>query len=50
MRDISISRSGFYSKKFGLLNIEKMEGIRLDYFPILIGLNYEPDENNTNGL
>ncbi|MCL6260926.1 endonuclease/exonuclease/phosphatase family protein [Aquiflexum sp. TKW24L] len=40
----------FYSKEFGLLNLEKLESIGSDHFPILIGLNYEPDEDNTEGL
>lgn len=40
----------FYSKEFGLINLEKLEDIGSDHFPILIGLNYEPDEDNTEGL
>jgi endonuclease/exonuclease/phosphatase (EEP) superfamily protein YafD len=40
----------FYSKEFGLLNLEKLESIGSDHFPILIGLNYEPGEDNTEGL
>ncbi|WP_194774574.1 endonuclease/exonuclease/phosphatase family protein [Pararhodonellum marinum] len=40
----------FYSKEFGLLNLEKLEDIGSDHFPILIALNYEPDEDNTEGL
>ncbi|WP_373520833.1 endonuclease/exonuclease/phosphatase family protein [Aquiflexum sp.] len=40
----------FYSKEFGLLTLEKLEDIGSDHYPILIGLNYEPDEDNTEGL
>ncbi|MEB2778636.1 endonuclease/exonuclease/phosphatase family protein [Algoriphagus sp. D3-2-R+10] len=40
----------FYSKEFGLISIEKLESIGSDHFPIFIGLNYEPDEDNTDGL
>lgn len=40
----------FYSKEFGLLTLEKLEGIGSDHFPILVGLNYEPDGDNTEGL
>lgn len=40
----------FYSKEFGLLTLEKLEEIGSDHFPLLIGLNYEPDEDNAEGL
>jgi endonuclease/exonuclease/phosphatase (EEP) superfamily protein YafD len=40
----------FYSKEFGLLNLEKLASIGSDHYPILVGLNYEPDEDNTEGL
>ncbi len=40
----------FYSKEFGLLSLKKLEDIGSDHFPLLIGLNYEPDTNNTEGL
>lgn len=40
----------FYSKEFGLLTLEKLEDIGSDHYPILIGLNFEPDEDNTEDL
>lgn len=40
----------FYSGEFGLLTLRKLEDIGSDHFPLLIGLNYEPDEDNTKGL
>ncbi len=40
----------FYSKEFGLLTLKKLEDIGSDHFPLLIGLNYEPDGDNTEGL
>ena len=40
----------FYSGEFGLLTLRKLEDIGSDHFPLLIGLNYEPDEDNTEGL
>jgi endonuclease/exonuclease/phosphatase (EEP) superfamily protein YafD len=40
----------FYSKEFGLLTLQKLEGIGSDHFPLLIGLNFEPDGDNTEGL
>lgn len=40
----------FYSREFGLLTLKKLEDIGSDHFPLLIGLNYEPDEDNTEGL
>lgn len=40
----------FYSGEFGLLTLKKLEDIGSDHFPLLIGLNYEPDNNNTEGL
>lgn len=40
----------FYSKEFGLLSLKKLDDIGSDHFPLLIGLNYEPDEDNTEGL
>ncbi len=40
----------FYSREFGLISLKKLEDIRSDHFPLLIGLNYEPDDDNTNGL
>jgi endonuclease/exonuclease/phosphatase (EEP) superfamily protein YafD len=40
----------FYSREFGLLTLRKLEAIGSDHFPILVGLNYEPDDDNTEGL
>ena len=40
----------FYTKEFGLLYLEKLEDIGSDHFPLLVGLNYEPDGTNTEGL
>lgn len=40
----------FYSREFGLLTLKKLEDIGSDHFPLLIGLNYEPDGDNTEGL
>ena len=40
----------FYSRDFGLFILEKLEEIGSDHFPLLIGLNYEPDEDNTEPL
>lgn len=40
----------FYSKEFGLLALKKLEDIGSDHFPLLIELNYEPDNDNTEGL
>ena len=40
----------FYSREFGLLTLKKLEDIGSDHFPLLIDLNYEPDEDNTEGL
>jgi endonuclease/exonuclease/phosphatase (EEP) superfamily protein YafD len=40
----------FYSKEFGLITLEKLESIGSDHFPLLIILNYEPDDDNTDGL
>jgi len=40
----------FYSKEFGLITLKKLEDIGSDHFPLLIGLNYEPDDDNTEGL
>jgi endonuclease/exonuclease/phosphatase (EEP) superfamily protein YafD len=40
----------FYSKEFGLLTLEKLEDIGSDHYPILIGLNYESDDDNTEEL
>jgi endonuclease/exonuclease/phosphatase (EEP) superfamily protein YafD len=40
----------FYSGDFGLLNLKKLEDIGSDHFPLLIGLNYEPGDDNTEGL
>jgi len=40
----------FYSREFGLVNLKKLEDIGSDHFPLLIGLNYEPDDDNTEGL
>ncbi len=39
----------FYSKDFGLIKIEKLEAIGSDHFPLLISLNYEPDNDNIEG-
>jgi endonuclease/exonuclease/phosphatase (EEP) superfamily protein YafD len=40
----------FYSGEFGLLTLQKLEGIGSDHFPLLIGLSYEPDNDNTDGI
>lgn len=40
----------FYSKEFGLITIEKLEEIGSDHYPLLIGLSYEPQEDNTEDL
>ncbi len=40
----------FYSTDFGLLTLKKLEDIGSDHFPLLIGLNYEPDTDNSKGL
>lgn len=40
----------FYSKEFGLISLKKLEDIGSDHFPLLIGLNYEADNDNTEGL
>lgn len=40
----------FYSREFGLLTLKKLEDIGSDHFPLLIGLNYEPDTDNIEGL
>ncbi len=40
----------FFSMEFGLLSLKKLEDIGSDHFPLLIGLNYEPDNDNTEGL
>ena len=40
----------FYSKEFGLVTLKKLEDIGSDHFPLLITLNYEPDEDYTEGL
>jgi endonuclease/exonuclease/phosphatase (EEP) superfamily protein YafD len=40
----------FYSKEFGLLSLDKLEDVGSDHYPIFISLNYEPDEDNTEGL
>ena len=40
----------FYSGEFGLLTLKKLESIGSDHFPLLIGLNFEPDDDNTDGL
>jgi endonuclease/exonuclease/phosphatase (EEP) superfamily protein YafD len=40
----------FYSKEFGLINLEKLGSIGSDHFPILVRLNYEPDQDNTEGM
>jgi endonuclease/exonuclease/phosphatase (EEP) superfamily protein YafD len=40
----------FYSGEFGLLTLKKLESIGSDHFPLLIGLSYEPDEDNTEEL
>ena len=40
----------FYSRVFGLFILEKLEDLGSDHFPLLIGLNYEPDTDNTKGL
>jgi endonuclease/exonuclease/phosphatase (EEP) superfamily protein YafD len=40
----------FYSTDFGLINLEKLEDIGSDHFPLLIRLNYQPDEHNNKGI
>jgi endonuclease/exonuclease/phosphatase (EEP) superfamily protein YafD len=40
----------FYSREFGLLTLERLEDIGSDHFPLLIGLNYEPEEDNVEDL
>jgi endonuclease/exonuclease/phosphatase (EEP) superfamily protein YafD len=40
----------FYSGEFGLLTLKKLESIGSDHFPLLVGMNYEPDDDNTEGL
>lgn len=40
----------FYSKEFGLVSLKKLEDIGSDHYPLIIGLNYEPHEDNTDGL
>jgi endonuclease/exonuclease/phosphatase (EEP) superfamily protein YafD len=40
----------FYSEEFGLLTMEKLEDVGSDHFPLLIGLSYEPDDDNTEGV
>jgi endonuclease/exonuclease/phosphatase (EEP) superfamily protein YafD len=39
----------FYSAQFGLIALKKLESIGSDHFPILVALNYEPDDDNTEG-
>jgi len=34
----------------GIITLKKLEDIGSDHFPLLIGLNYEPDGDNTEGL
>jgi endonuclease/exonuclease/phosphatase (EEP) superfamily protein YafD len=40
----------FYSNDFGLLDLKKLDDIGSDHFPLLISLNYEPDDDNTEDL
>ncbi len=40
----------FYSQEFGLITLKKLEEIGSDHFPLLVGLNYEPDGDNTEEL
>ncbi len=40
----------FYTRDFGLLSLEKLKDIGSDHYPLLIRLNYEPDDDNTEGL
>lgn len=40
----------FYSKEFGLISLKKLGNIGSDHFPIMISVNYEPDEDNTENL
>lgn len=40
----------FYSEEFGLVSLEKLGSIGSDHFPLLVGLNYEPDDDNTEEL
>jgi len=40
----------FYSGEFGLLTLKTLEDIGSDHYPLLIGLNYEPDGDNTEVL
>lgn len=36
----------FYSTDFGLIALKKLEHIGSDHFPILVALNFEPDDDN----
>lgn len=40
----------FYSKEFGLTSMEKLESIGSDHFPLLIGLCFEPEKDNSEDL
>lgn len=40
----------FYSREFGLISLKKLDDIGSDHFPLFIGLNYEPDSDNADGL
>ncbi|TCO11097.1 endonuclease/exonuclease/phosphatase family protein [Natronoflexus pectinivorans] len=40
----------FYSSEFGLTTLKKLEDIGSDHFPLLIGLNFEPEEDNTEDI
>lgn len=36
--------------EFGLLTLRNLEAIGSDHFPLLIGLSFEPDDDNTERL
>ncbi len=40
----------FYSKEFGLTTLKKLGPIGSDHFPLLIGLSFEPDKDNTEDI
>lgn len=40
----------FYSREFGLLSLKKLRDVGSDHFPLLIGVSYEPDDDNTENL
>lgn len=40
----------FYSREFGLIALKKLEDIGSDHYPLLISLNYKPNDHNTANL